>query len=623
MAAPKRRRSSSSSSSSCSPSLTSPRYVTRAFLRERRASGIENIGPYFGRLPPEMIRLLISYLDAPGLSKFISTCRVFSSYTEQSWRKLCKKQGLALTPTVLCVANPANPGSDYDYDRAVELSFGEMRWKLALKRNWLYSNWKCVVCYRNCSQRVDSHFDVALCDTCHPLFYRRKCHAKEQFSLTEKDLRLLENDSYEFLVSDLIRIARAKYGNKEALEDRLQDRQRVKTRREAEKQCALIHREQEVIRALEHMNSSYEDIASVDARCMPYVSTPASYSYAPHQSPEDAAKWLIAWKDRQETRNKLLLAEISARASRCKGCRAKYDYRLVHGSKCTHVSDEQCEKLKKAIKENFHHDIAHYSRHGQLSLETGVYDLEHRSAQELFMRNERRMKLQEELESQREEWPEILLGSKDPMNCSYAQDYIYKGVAILDAEGNKCRLKNAKDVGRIILAQARGWNRRFNQVKEELGKKGFFPPFNKMMIESNLLIDDFVDSMIVVRGDHIVACTAVEIADRIAVIEGKEEEQKSAVAERCARIYAECNPRPDFEGLKQDRRNKLVKHMELESAKDFVKGDPCWNPAYEYVNCGTTTSLFGYKITTLEAVSGLIRLKMRLKARSSKIDKLA
>jgi hypothetical protein len=47
-----------------------------------------------------------------------------------------------------------------------------------------------------------------------------------------------------------------------------------------------------------------------------------------------------------------------------------------------------------------------------------------------------------------------------------------------------------------------------------------------------------------VRGDHIVACTASEIADRIAIIQGLEEEQKSSVAERCARIYAECNPKP-------------------------------------------------------------------------------
>lgn len=152
---------------------------------------------------------------------------------------------------------------------------------------------------------------------------------QEQFSLTERDLRAIHNDSYDFLVSDLITIARKKYGGKEGLQDRLEHKQRLKNMREAEKQCALVQREREVIRALERLNSSYKDIENVDARCMPYVSTPASYQYAPQQSAEDAAKWLIGWKNRQETRHKSLLAEIEARSIRCKGCRARYDYRLV------------------------------------------------------------------------------------------------------------------------------------------------------------------------------------------------------------------------------------------------------------------------------------------------------
>ena len=149
---------------------------------------------------------------------------------------------------------------------------------------------------------------------------------QEQFSLTERDLRTLDNDSYEFLVSYLITIARKKYGSKEALQERLNHKQRQKNIREAEKQCALVQREREVIRALESLNSSYSDIETVDARFMPYVSTPASYQYVP-LSAEDAAKWLIGLKNRQETRNKLLMAEIEARSSRCKGCRARFDYR--------------------------------------------------------------------------------------------------------------------------------------------------------------------------------------------------------------------------------------------------------------------------------------------------------
>lgn len=76
------------------------------------------------------------------------------------------------------------------------------------------------------------------------------------------------------------------------------------------------------------------------------------------------------------------------------------------------MSEENAAKLMELIKTNFHHDIAHYTRHGQLSLENGVYDMEHRSAQELFLRSERRSKLMDELEAKREEWPSILKGIK-------------------------------------------------------------------------------------------------------------------------------------------------------------------------------------------------------------------
>ena len=156
----------------------SPRYVTRLFLRERHASGIESIGPYFGSLPPEMLNLLFSYLDAPALSSLGATCRVLDSYAKRMWKPLCARLGLAHKPTVLCVANPLSEASVFSYDKAVELCRGEKRWEIMAMRSWLYSKWRCVVCYRNCSHRVDVHFDVTLCDGCHPLFYRRKCHAK-------------------------------------------------------------------------------------------------------------------------------------------------------------------------------------------------------------------------------------------------------------------------------------------------------------------------------------------------------------------------------------------------------------------------------------------------------------
>jgi len=416
------------------------------------------------------------------------------------------------------------------------------------------------------------------------------------------------------LVSDLITLARKKYGSREALQDRLNHKQRQKNMREAEKQCALVQREREVTRALESLNSSYSDIEAVDARCMPYVSTPTSYQYAPQQSAEDAAKWLIGWKNRQETRHKLLMAEIEARSSMCKGCRARYDYRslsrLPSVTKCNHVLEENAAKLIETIKDNFHHDIAHYTRHGQLSMETGVYDMEHRSAQELFLRNERRTKLKEELEARRDEWPSILSGQKDAMNCSYAQDFIYKGVAILDTDGNKCRLRNAKDVARVILAKAHGWDSRFTEVVGELAKKGFLPPFDRLKLEGHLLMDEFVESTVVVHGDNIIACSASEVADRIAVIEGLEEEQKSTAAQRCARIYAECNRKPDVNALRQMRKCSLVRCLNVKSFSECgPNSDRRWSPAHEYISCGTTTSLFGYKLTTPEAVAVLIRLK--------------
>ena len=96
------------------------------------------------------------------------------------------------------------------------------------------------------------------------------------------------------------------------------------------------------------------------------------------------------------------------------GLKYCYNYRslsrLPSATKCTHVLEENATKLMEKIKDNFHHDIVHYTRHGQLSMEAGVYDMEHRSAQELFLRNERRSKLMEELEAKRGEWPSILNG---------------------------------------------------------------------------------------------------------------------------------------------------------------------------------------------------------------------
>lgn len=91
-------------------------------------------------------------------------------------------------------------------------------------------------------------------------------------------------------------------------------------------------------------------------------------------------------------------------------CNIRSLSRLPSTARCTHMLEESASKLIEQIRGNFHHDIVHYTRHGQLSMETGVYDMEHRSAQELFLRNERRTKLKEELEEKRDQWPSILRG---------------------------------------------------------------------------------------------------------------------------------------------------------------------------------------------------------------------
>lgn len=91
-------------------------------------------------------------------------------------------------------------------------------------------------------------------------------------------------------------------------------------------------------------------------------------------------------------------------------CNIRSLSRLPSTARCTHMLEESASKLTEQIRGNFHHDIVHYKRHGQLSMETGVYDMEHRSAQELFLRNERRTKLKEELEEKRDQWPSILNG---------------------------------------------------------------------------------------------------------------------------------------------------------------------------------------------------------------------
>ena len=64
-----------------------------------------------------------------------------------------------------------------------------------------------------------------------------------------------------------------------------------------------------------------------------------------------------------------------------------------------------------SIKEQFKEDIAHYSKHGLLYLESGPYDIDEKSAQELMNRHDRMSKLQKELEERKDSWPDIFKGN--------------------------------------------------------------------------------------------------------------------------------------------------------------------------------------------------------------------
>lgn len=75
--------------------------------------------------------------------------------------------------------------------------------------------------------------------------------------MTEKDLHLIVSNGYEYLITDLIFLARTKYGGKEGLDQRLKEKKRLKMKREAEKECSLIRRESEVVAALARYGSSY------------------------------------------------------------------------------------------------------------------------------------------------------------------------------------------------------------------------------------------------------------------------------------------------------------------------------------------------------------------------------
>ncbi len=90
------------------------------------------------------------------------------------------------------------------------------------------------------------------------------------------------------------------------------------------------------------------------------------------------------------------------------------------------------------------------------------------------------------------------LGIKDPLQCSIANDYIYKGVVLLQYQTGRCRLKQARDVARVILAAARGWDSRNKELTNALISKGCQPPFDYLSPESVSLMEDYIDHMVIV-----------------------------------------------------------------------------------------------------------------------------
>ncbi len=91
-----------------------------------------------------------------------------------------------------------------------------------------------------------------------------------------------------------------------------------------------------------------------------------------------------------------------------------------------------------------------------------------------------------------------LLGMKDPLQCYIANDYVYKGVVLLEYQSGRCRLKQAKEVARVILAAARGWDSRNKELTNCLISKGCEVTSEFMKPDSLSLMEDYVDHMVIV-----------------------------------------------------------------------------------------------------------------------------
>lgn len=205
------------------------------------------------------------------------------------------------------------------------------------------------------------------------------------------------------------------------------------------------------------------------------------------------------------------------------------------------------------------------------------------------------------------------------MLSQFAQNFIYKGVAHLENKGARFQLRGAVDIARVIITTANGWDSRKKELTQALADKGITCDVKELKLQSQMLIDDFIESSFVVRGEHIIACSVQEIVGKVALVEGHEKEQPSSIAQRCARIYAECNPKPDFKNLQNQRKKDLMCCLNIKSMEEIGSlKHPAGQAANDFINCGTSTSLFGYKVNTPNSVASLVRLKQQLFAEDDK-----
>lgn len=84
------------------------------------------------------------------------------------------------------------------------------------------------------------------------------------------------------------------------------------------------------------------------------------------------------------------------------------------------------------------------------------------------------------------------------MLSQFAQDFIYKGVAYLENKGARFQLRTACDVARVIISRAIGWDARKKDITQALADKAINCRLKELKLQSQMLIDDFIESSFVV-----------------------------------------------------------------------------------------------------------------------------